>query len=510
MYRKINENTKKRTGKNAEMIRIYNTLTREKEDFVPLKRGKVSMYVCGPTVYDVPHIGHARSAYIFDVIRRYLEYDGYDVLFVRNVTDVDDKIINKALSELGEIGEPVTGSRLKQRVKEVSARYLAVYHDQLEVLGIMSPTLEPRATETISDMIEFIKVLLEKGHAYASGNSVYFSIESFSDYGRLSHQDVGQIMHGVRIERDPRKRHPLDFVLWKAAKKDEPSWGSPWGDGRPGWHIECSVMSTRLLGKTFDIHGGGLDLIFPHHENEIAQAKAATGSDFARYWIHNGLLSVSGEKMSKSLGNYITISDYLAEHRDPDLLKLTFLNSHYRSSLDYTGEKIEEAARARERIMIFLEKADRVYNAVDNDGALSRSDNTIMTDAQDISESLTQDFRSAMNDDFNTPLALSVVFEAVKKGNEVLADSGLSVKAKAYMSNAIKNFILRGSGVLGLSLNSLEVADSEKDKIESLVSARDKARDRKDYSEADRIRRQLGEMGIVIEDTQGGTVWRKK
>jgi cysteinyl-tRNA synthetase len=359
-------------------------------------------------------------------------------------------------------------------------------------------------------MIKFIKVLMEKGHAYASGSSVYFSIESFDDYGRLSHQDVDQMMHGVRIGADPQKRHPLDFVLWKAAKKGEPSWDSPWGEGRPGWHIECSVMSTGLLGGTFDIHGGGLDLIFPHHENEIAQARAATGADFARYWIHNGLLSVNGEKMSKSLGNYITISDYLTEHRDPDLLKLAFLNSHYRSSLDYTEEKIKEAASARQRIMIFLEKADRIYDSVATGDALPGSDNPVMTDAQDTSESLTQDFRRAMNDDFNTPLALSVIFEAVKRGNEILSDKGFGEKTKAYMANAVKNFILRAAGVLGLSLNSLEIEDSEKDKIEGLVSAREAARKNRDYPEADRLRGQLEEMGIAIEDTPGGTVWRKK
>ncbi len=296
------------------MITLYNTLTRKKEEFRPMEDGKVKMYVCGPTVYDVPHIGHARSAYVFEVIRKYFEYAGFDVVFVRNVTDIDDKIIKKASDELRETGEDASSDILREKVREVAVRYLDVYHSAMDMLGIRPPVVEPKATESIPQMIAFIETLIQKGYAYASGKDVYFSVDKFTEYGKLSKQDKEQMMHGVRIGVEEKKRHPLDFALWKEAKPYEPCWESPWGEGRPGWHIECSVMSTGILGEQFDIHGGGLDLIFPHHENEIAQAEAATGKTFANYWIHNGLLSVNGEKMSKSLGNYIIIADFLEKY----------------------------------------------------------------------------------------------------------------------------------------------------------------------------------------------------
>ena len=390
------------------MINLYNTLTRKKEKFRPLEEGKIKMYVCGPTVYDVPHIGHARSAYIFEIVRRYFEHAGYEVFFVRNVTDVDDKIINKASEELKEISEGFTGNQLRQRVTEVAVRYLDIYHREMDMLGIRPPTVEPKATESIGEMIKFVESLIEKEYAYVVGGSVYFSVEKFKEYGKLSNQDKEQMMHGVRIGPDEKKEHPLDFALWKEAKEGEPSWESPWGAGRPGWHIECSVMSTNILGKAFDIHGGGLDLIFPHHENEIAQAEAATGKTFANYWMHNGLLSVNGEKMAKSLKNYITISDFLNKHKDPDLLKIFFLSSHYRSPVDYSDEKIDEAKRSKERIMIFLDKVSRLAQEVpaspEESVALEAMDK-----AQRIANDLQEKFESAMNDDFNTSTALSVI-----------------------------------------------------------------------------------------------------
>jgi len=494
------------------MIRIYNTLKREKEDFVPMEEGKVRMYVCGPTVYDVPHIGHARSAYVFDVIRNYLEHIGLDVRFVRNVTDIDDKIINKAVQELDELGENITSMRLEQRVRDVAVKYLDIYHRELDMLGIGSPDEEPKATENIGHMLDFIQVLIDKGVAYESDGDVYFSVEKFPEYGKLSNRDIEQMMQGVRKEVHEGKKHPLDFALWKKAKENEPFWESPWGRGRPGWHIECSVMSTRMFGAQFDIHGGGLDLIFPHHENEIAQAEAATGRPFANCWIHNGLLTVNGEKMSKSLGNYITIEDYIKEYKDPDLIKLAFLTSHYRSPMDFSDERMQEARRAKERIMIFFGKADRIAaESASGGGDLSGGEEAeTLALAQSEINSLQERFEDAMKDDFNTAQALSAVFDAIKAGNDHLADDALNLKQKAMVAVAIKNSIVRFTSIFGLSLKPEKVDASESEAIEKLVEDRQEARRKKDYREADRIRKELEQKGIVVEDTPEGPVWRKK
>ncbi len=469
------------------------------------------MYVCGPTVYDVPHIGHARSAYVFDFIRRYFAHMGYDVTFVRNVTDVDDKIINKAVSELKEFGENFTSGSLKMRVTEVSSRYLEVYHNELEILGIEPPTYEPKATENIENMIRFIQVLIEKGYAYVAGANVYFSVEKFESYGKLSKQNIGEMMHGVRKEVGDDKKHPLDFALWKEAKQNEPSWQSPWGTGRPGWHIECSVMSTGILGEMFDIHGGGLDLIFPHHENEIAQAEAATGKPFANYWIHNGLLSVNGEKMSKSLGNFITIADFLEEYKDPDLLKIFFLNSHYRSPVDYGAEKIEEARRSKERILIFFDKVERiVHHAHGREADESILETDFINETAKIIDGLEDKFLEAMNDDFNTSSALAVLFEAVKIGNDQLAHIDLDEIKKRHIVGAIRSFIIAHADILGLSLNPVKKKTNDSEKIENLVSERQEARKNRDYAKSDRIRDELLGMGIIVEDTPEGPVWRRK
>lgn len=492
------------------MITIYNTLSRKKEEFRSIESKKVKMYVCGPTVYDVPHIGHARSAYVFDVIRRYLEYKGISVVFVRNVTDVDDKIIARAARELQELGEAASGEALRERVAAVSARYLDVYHRQLDILGIMPPTFEPRATENISKIQGFINKLIDKGYAYVSGGDVYFSVDRFSSYGKLSNRDKDEMLHGVRVEVDAKKKHPLDFALWKAVKPGEPAWQSPWGDGRPGWHIECSVMSTGTLGDMFDIHGGGLDLIFPHHENEIAQSEAATGKPFANYWVHNGLLTVNGEKMSKSLGNYITLSDLFEKYPDPDLVKLAFCFSHYRSPMDHSDDKMEEARRAKERILIFFGKADDLAREISAASLEAKPDPGAMIRAQETANSLREEFEEAMDDDFNTPGGSAVIFKAVKKGNDALVDDNLSLPEKAFVSKALKNFVLTAAATLGLSLNPVDVDNGDAGDIAVLVEAREKARKDKDYDRADSLRQKLIDMGVVVEDTPGGPVWRKK
>ena len=341
-------------------MKIYNSLTRRKEEFVPLKKGEARIYVCGPTVYDEPHIGHGRSAYIFDVIRRYLVYRGYKVKFVRNVTDVDDKIIEKARSENRKTRR--TENRdLREAVKEVSKKYLDAYHEDMAALGIAKPDKEPKATGYVPKMIKFIEDLIQKGRAYAADGDVYFDIKSSKGYGKLSNQSIDKMEIGARIAPGEKKRGGLDFALWKAAKEGEPYWESPWGRGRPGWHIECSAMSSDTLGDEFDIHGGGLDLIFPHHENEIAQSEGA-GKPFARYWMHNGLLTIRAGKMAKSTGNFITIKDFLSRYHDPDYLKLFFLGAHYRSPIDYTDDKIGEAKKAKNRFVILLKKIDSIVS----------------------------------------------------------------------------------------------------------------------------------------------------
>ncbi len=488
------------------MITLYNTLTRRKEEFRPLEEGKVTMYVCGPTVYDVPHIGHARSAYIFDVIRRHFEHAGFDVCFARNVTDVDDKIIKKAADELADAGEEISAGRLKQKVGEVAERYLDDYHAKMDMLGIRPPVAEPKATENIPQMIEFIETLVNKGYAYAAGGDVYFSVEKFAEYGKLSGQDREQMATGARVELDRKKRDPLDFALWKASKPHEPYWESPWGNGRPGWHIECSVMSTRIFGAQVDIHGGGLDLIFPHHENEIAQAEAATGRTFANYWVHNGLLTVNGEKMSKSLGNYITVADFLERYKEPDLLKIAFLNSHYRSPMNYSDERIQDAARSRERIMIFFDKVDRMAHGFA--GAAAPPAGGAGKEPGGVA-SLRGRFDEAMDDDFNTPAAMSVMFEAVRAGNDLLSGPGLSPDEKARQATAVKNCISGFADILGLSLIPGKLEEGLAGEIERLVALREDARKKKDYAAADRIRRELMEKGVVIEDTPEGPVCRK-
>jgi cysteinyl-tRNA synthetase len=446
------------------------------------------MYVCGPTVYDQPHIGHARSAYVFDVIRRFLIYKGYKVKFVRNVTDVDDKIIERAKSEF-------PGEDLNTAFKKVAEKYLASYHDALAALNIEAGIFEPKASEYIAKMQVFISGLIEKSMAYVAGGDVYFDMSKARDYGKLSNQSLEKMESGARVSPNENKRNPLDFALWKTVKENEPSWDSPWGKGRPGWHIECSVMSSDILGDEFDIHGGGIDLIFPHHENEIAQSEAA-GKKFARCWIHHGLLTINGQKMSKSLGNFVTVSDFLDKHKNGDLLKLIFLTTHYAHPVDYSEKKVEEAREALERIMILRDKLEKI--------AASRPDQQIKGQSFALIDEIDEKFTKAMDDDFNTPQGLAAIFELIGAANKHIDDAEFVSYADEVLS---KLLVIFG---IGKKINVGESANIE-DFVKRKIIERENARKEKNFAQADKIRKELVEKGIILEDVKGGeTTWRRK
>jgi cysteinyl-tRNA synthetase len=469
-------------------IFIYNSLTRKKEELIPLKSKEIKMYVCGPTVYDQPHIGHARSAYIFDVIRRYLMYRGYKVKFVRNVTDVDDKIINKAQEEF-------KGEDLNTAVGKISNKYLDLYHEDMKSLGILNPDVEPKATEYVSNskMQEFIKRLIDRGYAYVSEGDVYFDIRKAKNYGKLSNQAIEKMESGARIALGEKKKDPLDFTLWKSAKEGEPAWDSFWGKGRPGWHIECSVMSSDILGDEFDIHGGGIDLIFPHHENEIAQSEGA-GKKFARYWIHHGLLTINGQKMSKSLGNFITIKDFIARYHTPQLLKFFFLSAHYSHPIDYSDAKVEEAKQALQRISIFMDKANAVKPGLAAI-LLKRHPKKVIE--------LKNKFIASLDNDFNTPEALACIFELVNLANKNIDRKNFVFSAKVILNEMIK--------ILGISFKTVKMdTEINEDEIRSRIQSRVDAKKSKDYALADKIRKELEAQGIILEDTKDGTTWRRK
>jgi len=481
-------------------VYIYNSLSRKKEEFIPLDPSVVTIYACGPTVYDQPHIGHARSAYIFDVIRRYLKYRGYQIKFVRNVTDVDDKIIDKAKKEYPD-------EDLNVSFKKVAEKYLASYHTALKALGIDdSGIVEPKASEYIAKMISFIQVLIDKGAAYASGGDVYFDIKKAKNYGKLSHQSLEKMEAGARVAVGENKRDSLDFALWKSAKEGEPSWDSPWGKGRPGWHIECSVMSSDILGDAFDIHGGGLDLIFPHHENEIAQSEGA-GKRFAKYWIHHGLLTINSQKMAKSLGNFVTVEDLLVRY-SPDVLKLFFLQTHYSQPIDFTWDRMEEKQSALETIRSCLKRIKKTREG-EEIAIKALIKGTISP--QKLREEIgwfKNEFENAMDRDFDMPNAVAVLFEIRRLCDKVLYSS---VYTKEYLSvleyaeRAIKEL----GSILGLTLEAEDAQLSEEEK--KLIDKRIELKSRRLFKEADLIRKELGEKGIVLEDTKDGkTTWRRK
>ncbi len=457
------------------MLKIHNSLTGQKEPFEPIEPGRARIYVCGMTVYDYCHLGHARAMVVFDAVVRYLRWLGYEVTYVRNITDIDDKIIRRA----AENGEPMSA---------LTERFIQAMHEDCEALGVAPPDYEPRATERLASMIGLIQELIDAGCAYVGDNGdVYFSVASFPAYGKLSGRRVAELRAGSRIEPDEAKRDAVDFVLWKAAKPGEPSWPSPWGDGRPGWHIECSAMSRDLLGERFDIHGGGLDLQFPHHENEIAQSECANGHRFVNYWMHNGHVRIDDEKMAKSLGNFFTVRDVLAEH-PAEAVRLFLLASHYRGPLNYTLEALDEARGGLERL----------YNALRG-----------LPAAQPAHSEARARFEEAMNDDFNTREALAVCFERAREVNRLreAGDEGEAAAAAAELREL--------GGVLGLLQQDPEaylrgdVADAEAEEIEALVARRAEARKARDFAEADRIRDELQARGIELEDTPDGTKWRR-
>ncbi len=477
-------------------MKLYNTLTRTLEPFTPIAPPAVTIYVCGPTVYDDPHIGHARSAYIFDVLRRYLTFKGYAVKCVRNVTDVDDKIIGKARQELGARGRGQGAGDLKATCAEVAQRYLKRYHEAMDRLGIQRPDIEPLATEhVLPNMTDFIGRLSMNGIAYEGADGVYFAVRKQPGYGKLSHRSLDELQAGARVEPGEGKQDPLDFALWKKAKPDEPSWNSPWGPGRPGWHIECSTMSTKYLGDAFDIHGGGVDLVFPHHENEIAQAEAV-GKPFARCWVHNGLLTVNGEKMSKSLGNYLTLDQGLSTYPHPDYLKLFFLKAHYRAPIDYATQRMDEAkTNWQEFARFFQHYYQRKADAAVGSGASAEA------------VKAREQFRAAMDDDLNTPQAIAALFELVNAGQRLLEGGSRDGLSSA---RGVFETLIECGNVLGLFQQGMSEEPPETlRRIQALIGQRDAARKAKEFTRADEMRETLKREGYLLTDTAGGTLWRR-
>lgn len=488
-------------------LRVFNTLTGGKEEFRPLRPGKVGMYVCGVTVYDYCHIGHARANIVFDVIYRYLRFSGYEVNYVRNYTDVDDKIIARA-NERGIDS------------KQLAEEFIRAFDEDMARLGLAPPTCQPKATEHISQIVALVQRLIERGLAYEAAGDVYYAVEKFSGYLKLSKRNMDEMQAGARVALGEHKRHPMDFALWKAAKPGEPAWESPWGPGRPGWHIECSVMSMEFLGETLDIHGGGKDLVFPHHENEIAQSEGATGKPFVRYWLHNGFVNVNQEKMSKSLGNFFTIRDILQKY-DAEVIRFFLLTAHYRSPIDFSDHNLEDARAGLTRFYECLQAAEATLARppATEAGALSAEDQEI---AERL-ERLDARFVEAMDDDFNTALAIGHLFDAVRGLNRLMADErqGLSAQSLAVVRSG-RDQVLRLGEVLGLFRSApsawlggqkdagLAAIDLTPEQIEERIEERKQARRMKDFARADAIRQELAAKGIELLDGVQGTAWKIK
>jgi len=457
------------------MLHLYNSLTRQKSPFKPLKNQEVKLYVCGMTVYDFCHVGHARVMVVFDVLVRYLRFLGFNVIYVRNITDIDDKII-KRIQENG------------QDFKELTQRFIDAMHEDADALNVLRPDIEPRATEFIPQIIDLVNTLIEKGFAYCGENGdIFYAVTKFKDYGKLSGKNLDELQAGSRVDIQNAKQNPLDFVLWKMAKPNEPSWDSPWGKGRPGWHIECSAMSTHCLGNHFDIHGGGMDLQFPHHENEIAQSEAATGETFVNTWLHNGFVRVNEEKMSKSLGNFFTVREVLATYH-PETVRYFIVASHYRSPLNYSDQQLDTAHQA----------LTRLYTAL-------RDLPTVQTNYNDLKYK--EKFCAALDDDLNTPEALAVLFEMAREINK-LKETDISQAA------SLGNELRRLASIVGLLQSEAETflqsGSNNDEEIEQLIALRNTARQNKDWKESDRIRAELKEKGIVLEDSAGKTTWRRE
>ena len=471
-------------------IMIYNDLTRKKEPFIPQKEGKVGIYTCGPTVYDYFHIGNARPFIVFDAFRRFLETQGYEVTFVQNFTDIDDKMIKRA-------------KELNITVPQLAERYIKAYYEDADALGIKRPTVAPRATEHIDDIITLIEKIIKSNHAYVVNGDVYFDVQSFPEYGKLSKQSLEELQSGARIEINPNKKHPLDFALWKAKKPGEPSWPSPWGEGRPGWHIECSAMAIKYLGETIDIHAGGSDLIFPHHENEIAQAEAATGKPFVKYWMHNGYLMINAEKMSKSLGNFLTAREARKKFH-PAAIRLFMLSAHYRTPLNFSVENLINASKGAERMRNCWNELVQAEALSENLGNLSEETKVI--------NYLREKFDANLKDDFNTAGAIGVLFEAVKSINQALAQESKLDKNFIESAKAFMEYVDNILGIIDIS-DKLKIEgytnELDEDLINALIKEREEARKKKDFSKADEIRDKLSSMGIILEDTPSGTRWKR-
>ncbi|MBN1957268.1 MAG: cysteine--tRNA ligase [Desulfuromonadales bacterium] len=479
-------------------LRIYNTMSGKKEEFQPLIPGKVGMYVCGVTVYDYCHIGHARANIVFDMIFRYLQFAGYETTYVRNYTDVDDKIIKRA-NERGISS------------KALSEEFIQAFDEDMASLGLVKPTHEPKATEYIDEIIAISQTLIDKGLAYEAGGDVYYAVDKFADYLKLSKRNMEEMQAGARIAPGEQKRNPMDFALWKAAKPDEPNWPSPWGAGRPGWHIECSAMSSSLLGDSFDIHGGGRDLIFPHHENEIAQSEGASGKPFVKYWMHNGFVNVNQEKMSKSLGNFFTIRDILQQY-DPEVVRFFILTSHYRSPIDFSDQNLIEAQAGLSRFYEALLSADQMLAGATDEQAESP-----------LGEELEARFREAMDDDFNSAQAIAHLFEGVRTMNRLCATKKFKKRVDLVAQvRDLRQTVLKLGDVLGLynsepavwlekvKFAGLEKLDITLDEIEQQIEARLQARAEKDFAKSDQIRDALAARGIELLDSREGTSWKLK